>query len=149
MRLLITLLVTIPLLLPSLAFSHGLSPSRLEAPSGSKLIAYRFTASNYYDTYEHFAVQCFKSTLNVPYPCKSAPPAFFVASKKTRSFKVQIEPDEDAVYLVCTIQTKEAQMVTRVCSRFGVGKSAGLPTDGNRVDPTSKHPRIPAGSRPG
>ena len=147
MRAHLSLLATI-LLLPSLpALSHGLSPSRLEAPSGSKLVAYRFIALNNYADTEQFAVQCFKNTLLQPFECKSVPQAFYVPSKKSRNFKVQIAPDEDAVYLVCTIQTKDAVMVTRVCSRFGVGKSASLPTDSNRISQSTKHPSIPAGSR--
>ena len=147
MRAHLSLLALILPLLSSPALSHGLSPSRLEAPSGSKLVAYRFTALNHYDSTEQFAVQCFKNDLRHPYECKSIPQEFYVPSKKTRNFKVQIAPDSDAVYLVCTIQTKESTMVTRVCSRFGVGVSAGLPTDSNRVRQSTKHPGIPAGSR--
>lgn len=137
-------LLAITLLLQSLpATSHGLQPSRLEAPSGSKLVAYRFKALNNYEDWEQFAVQCFKNDLNHPYDCKSYPQAFNIAPKKNRTFKTQIEPDEDGIYLVCTIQTKEANLVTRVCARFGVGVSA----DGDRINKPTKHTSIPAGSR--
>lgn len=142
-----SLLATILLVPWSLASSHGLMPSRLEAPSGSPLIAYRFTAVNNYTEWDQYAVQCFKNDLNHPYDCKSFPQMFNVAPKKTRTFKTQIAPDGDGVYLVCTIQTREAQVITRVCSRFGVGVSASLPTDRNRVSKPSKHTSIPAGSR--
>lgn len=142
-----SLLAVILLVLSLPVLSHGLSPSRLEAPSGSPLVAHKFTAINNYADTEQFAVQCFKGSLNNPYECKSIPQTFYVPSKKTRTFKVQIAPDEDAVYMVCTIQTKDAVMVTRVCSRFGVGKSASLPTDGNRIGEPAKHPGVPAGSR--
>ena len=142
------LLATIPLLLLSPASdAHGLMPSRLEAPSGSKLVAYRFTAINGFSEYDQFAVQCFKNDLKHPYECKSAPAVFNVASKKSRTFKAQIAPDEDAVYLVCTIQTKEASVITRVCSRFGVGMSPSLSTDGNRVGKSTVNPSIPTRPR--
>ena len=138
-----SLLGLILLLQPLLAISHGLSPSRLEAPSGSKLVAYRFTAINNYSEWEQFAVQCFKGNLNTPYDCKSYPQVFNIAPKKSRTFKTQIAPDEDGLYLVCTIQTKDANIVTRVCASFGVGVSA----DSNRVSKPAKYPGIPAGSR--
>lgn len=142
------LLAIIPLLLPSLANSHGLMPSRLEAPSESKLVAYKFTAFNNYKEWDQYAVQCFKNDLNHPYECKAYPQTFNVAPKKQRTFKAQIAPDGDGVYLVCTIQTREAQLVTRVCSRFGVGMSSSLPTDGNRVRKSTVNPSIPARPRP-
>lgn len=141
-------LLAVILLVPSLlAHSHGLSPSRLEAPSGSTLVAHKFTAINNYADTEQFAVQCFKGSLNNPYECKSIPQTFYIPSKKIRTFKVQIAPDANAVYLVCTIQTKDAVMVTRVCSRFGVGVSASLPTDSNRVGQPAKYPSVPTGAR--
>ena len=140
-----SLLGLILLLQPLLAISHGLSPSRLEAPTGSKLVAYRFTAINNYDGWEQYAVQCFKGNLNVPYDCKSYPQVFNIAPKKSRTFKTQIAPDEDGIYLVCTIQTKDASIVTRVCATFGVGVGA----DSNRVSKPAKHPRISTGAGQG
>lgn len=144
-----SLLAIILLAQPLLASSHGLMPSRLEAPSGSKLVAFKFTAVNNYKEWDQYAVQCFKNDLNHPYDCKSYPQTFNVAPKKTRTFKTQIAPDGDAVYLVCTIQTKEDQIITRVCSRFGVGVSASLPTDSNRTSKSTKYPSVPAGTRQG
>lgn len=137
-------LILLPLSLP--VFSHGLSPSRLEAPSGSQLVAYRFTAINNYSEWNRYSVQCFKNDLNTPYECKSSPSQFNIAPKKSRTFKTQIAPNGDGVYLVCTIQDKEATVVTRVCSRFGVGVSAGLPTDSNRISQSTVNPSIPAGA---
>ena len=133
------------LLIPSIAFGHGLQPSRLEAPSGSKLVAYRFTAVNYYKEWDEYAVECFKSNLSQPYPCQSAPSQFRIAPNKSRLFKVQIAPNEDAVYLVCTIQTKQAAFVTRICARFGVGVDPS--TNGDRLNKLAKHSRISAGAR--
>lgn len=141
-------LLAIILLAQSLpANSHGLMPSRLEAPSGSQLIAYRFIALNNYAQTEQFTVECFKGDLNHPYACKFSPQIFNIAPKKTRKIRVQIAPNGDAVYLVCTIQTKQEGIVTRVCSRFGVGVPANLPTDGNRLSKPTKHTSISTGSR--
>ena len=139
------LLVLTLLLAQSPAISHGLRPSRLEAPAGSRLVAYRFTAINNYSEWEQYAVQCFKGNLNTPYDCKSYPQVFNIAPKKSRTFKTQIAPDEDGIYLVCTIQTKEANIVTRVCATFGVGVSA----DSDRVSKSTKHPSIPSRPRQG
>lgn len=149
MRMVHFLLATILLQQSLLANSHGLMPSRLEAPSGSQLIAYRYTAINHYNEWDQYAVQCFKNDLNHPYDCKSSPQAFNIAPHKSRTFKTQIAPDGDGVYLVCTIQTKEATVITRVCSRFGVGVSASLVTDSDRVRKSTKHPSIPARPRSG
>lgn len=142
-RFLLALILALPQLLATDVFAHGLQPSRLEAPSGSKLVAYRFTATNHYNFTDHYAVQCFKNDLNHPYDCKSAPQSFYVAPKKSRTFKTQIQPDEDGVYLVCTIQTTESVLVTRVCARFGIGVSA----DSNREHKPAKHTSVSAGSR--
>lgn len=142
----LSLLAIIPLLLPLPVSSHGLSPSRIEAPSGSPLVAYRFTASNFYKDHEQFTVQCFKGDLNHPYECKSYPTTFNLAPRKTKTFKVQIQPDSDAVYLVCTLQNKETVLVTRICARFGVGVDPSISTDSDRVRKSTKHPSIPARS---
>lgn len=142
-----SLLVLTLLLVQLPANSHGLMPSRLEAPSGSKLVAYQFTAVNHYAEWDQYAVQCFKTDLNHPYDCKSFPQIFNVAPKKSRKFKTQIAPDSDGVYLVCTIQTKQAQLITRVCSRFGVGVDPSLPTDSNRVGKSPVNPSIPTRAR--
>jgi len=124
--------------------AHGLMPSRLEAPSGSSLVAYRFTAINNYSEHDQYTVQCFKNDLNHPYECRSFPQTFNVAPKKTRAFKTQIAPDGDGVYLVCTIQTKDAAVITRVCSRFGVGVSPSLSSDSHRLSKSSVNPSIPS-----
>lgn len=145
----LSLLVTILLLQSLPASSHGLMPSRLEAPSGSKLIAYRFTALNNYPQTEQFTVECFKSDLNHPYACKFYPQIFNIAPKKTRKIRVQISPDEDAVYLVCTIQTKQEGIVTRVCSRFGVGVPPSVPPNRNRVGKSTKHASLSPGAGQG
>lgn len=149
MRLAHSLLAITLLVQLSPAISHGLMPSRLEAPIGSQLVAYRFTAINNYTEWDRYSVQCFKNDLNHPYECKSYPQEFSVGPKKARTFKAQIAPDGDGVYLVCTIQNKEATMVTRVCARFGVGVPAGLPTDSDRVSKSTKHPSIPSRPRQG
>lgn len=132
------------LLAPTLAFGHSLTPSRLEAQSGSKFIAYRFTAINAYQKTYLFRVECFKNDLNHPYECKSAPPAFYVPAKGSRKFKVQIEPDSDGVYLVCTLQDVDEPIVTRVCARFGVGVDPSTIADRDRIGKPTKHPSIPA-----
>jgi len=147
MRLAHFLLAITLLLQLSPANSHGLTPSRLQAPSGSTLVAYRFTAVNNYKEWDQYAVQCFKNDLNHPYECKAFPQTFNVAPKKTRTFKAQIAPNGDGVYLVCTIQTKDAPVITRVCARFGVGVSPA--TDSDRVSKPSKHSSIPPRSRSG
>lgn len=147
MRMVHFLLAIIPLLLPSPVNSHGLMPSRLEAPSESKLVAYKFTAVNNYSEWDQYAVQCFKNDLRHPYECRAYPQTFNIAPKKSRTFKAQIAPDEDAVYLVCTIQTKEAQLVTRVCSRFGVGMSPSLSSDSSGVSKSTVNPSVPARAR--
>jgi len=139
LRFLLALITLLPL--SPVINAHGLQPSRLEAPSGSKLVAYRFTAINRYDEYEQFAVQCFKNDLNHPYDCKSAPQILNIAPKKSRTFKTQIAPDEDGKYLVCTIQTKDAPIVTRICASFWVG------ADSDRVNQPAKHPSLPPRAR--
>lgn len=116
------LTLVVPSLLAINTYAHGLYPSRIEAPAGSKLVAYRFTAINNYNEWDQYAVECFKNDLNHPYECKSYPQTFNVAPKKTRTFKTQIQPDEDAVYLVCTIQTRDAGIVTRICAQFRIGE---------------------------
>lgn len=146
MRVAHSLLVIILLQLPLPVYSHGLMPSRLESPSGSQLVAYRFTAINNYDEWSRYSVQCFKNNLSTPYECKSAPKEFNIAPKKSRTFKAQIAPDGDGIYLVCTLQEKEATVVTRVCARFGVGVSASLPTDSDRISKSTVNPSVPAGS---
>lgn len=129
--LLVTILL-LPLLLASKVDAHGLSPSRLQANSGAPAIVYKFTAVNYYKNSEIFEVECFKENIMQPYECKSIPNKFWIAPNATKKFKVQIIPDSDAVYLVCTTQvaqTPEQNILTRVCSRFGVGVSPSLSTD--------------------
>ena len=126
------LLATILLTAHSPANSHGLSPTRLEAPSGVPYIAYRFTAANLYPHAEEFEVECFKGNVESHYPCKAIPHNFWIPTKGTRSFKVQIAPDEDAVYLVCTTQVTESMLNTRVCARFGVGVSPSPERGGKR-----------------
>lgn len=125
-------LATILLTLHSPANSHGLSPTRLEAPSGVPYIAYRFTAANLYPHAEEYEVECFKGDVEKHYPCKAIPHNFWIPTKGTRSFKVQLAPDEDAVYLVCTTQVTESLLNTRVCARFGVGVSPATDRDRQR-----------------
>lgn len=137
----------IPLLLLSPASdAHGLSPSRLEAPSGVPYAAYRFTAYNFYKLAEEYEVECFKKDLGHHYPCQAIPQNFWIPTQGSRSVKVQIKPDEDAVYLVCTTQVTEKSVNTRVCSRFGVGVSPALPTDGSGKRHATASTGVPAGA---
>lgn len=139
-----SLLAIIPLLLLSPASNaHGLSPSRVEAPSKVPYAAYRFTAYNLYPLAEEYEVECFKADVSKKYPCKAIPYRFWIPTKGTRSFKVQIEPDDDAVYLVCTTQITESLINTRVCARFGVGVSAALPTDNGWQHHAPKRAKLP------
>ena len=146
-KLRLLLAATLPLLLSPASNAHGLSPSRLQAPADSRFIAYRYTAVNNYPLSEEFAVECFKRDVTRPYPCKAIPQTFWVPTKGTRTFKAQIEPDENTVYLVCTTQITTARVNTRVCSRFGVGVSPALPADGNRKRNASAGTAVPARAR--
>lgn len=134
------------LLFSGAAYGHGLSPSRLESPSGSEYIAYRFSASNIYKHAEEFDVECFKGSLENRIECKALPSSFWVPSNGIRSFKVQIKTEGDGVYLVCTIQAKtDSMLVTRVCARWGVGVDPS--PNPNKQRATAPNATVPARSR--
>lgn len=109
------------------SFAHGLSPQRLESPSGSTTIAYKFTATNAYKESQLFEVECFKENFQNPAKCEAMPGEFWMAPKRNRYIKVQVETDGDGVYLVCTKQVPKddsgSSVITRVCARWGVGVS--------------------------
>lgn len=122
-------------LVTSQAIAHGISPTRVEAPSGSPLVAYRFTAINGGSSTEVYSIECFKNDLFTRYPCNHAPQALMMRANSTRSFKVQIETNGDGLYFACTRQEPryaEQTVVTRTCARIGVGVSASPRSDRNR-----------------
>lgn len=114
-------------LLAGNTFAHGLSPMRLVVESGTKEVIYQFDAFNHYKESSVFDVECFKGKVGDPAECLSAPQAFFLPAKAGRKFKVRLETNgEDGIYFVCTTQRpkeENAAMVTRVCSKIGVGVS--------------------------
>lgn len=130
------------------AWGHGLAPSRLEAPSGSEYVAYRFTAYNLYKEAQDFDVECFKEDFDHRVECRSIPVNFWVPANGHRTIKVQISTGgNDGVYLACTIQAQPQGIIqTRVCARIGVGVSAGLPADSHRKRNAAPSPAVPAGA---
>lgn len=131
-----------------IAQAHGLSPSRLEAPSGSKFVAYRFTAYNLYKEAQEFDVECFKEDFDNRIECRSIPANFWVPAKGQRNVKIQIDTGgKDGVYLACTIQAQPQGIIqTRVCARIGVGVSAAVPANGSRKRNASTGSAISAGA---
>ena len=130
------------------SWGHGLSPSRLEAPSGSQYVAYRFTAYNLYKEAQDFDVECFKEDFDHRVECKSIPVNFWVPANGHRMIKIQINTGgNDGVYLACTIQAEPQGIIqTRVCARIGVGVSAALPADSHRKRNAAPSPAVPAGA---
>jgi hypothetical protein len=116
------------------AFAHGLSPTRIEAPSGSTLVAYRFSASNGPEA-NIYEIECFKGGFDTPYPCQFSPQVLILSRNATRNFKVQIQTNGDGLYLICTTQgiTSEKFIVTRICARVGVGVPASTKPDSHRL----------------
>lgn len=142
----------ITLTLAAGASAHSLSPTRVEAPSGSTAVAYRFNAINAGDQAEVYRIECFKSNLNTPYPCAYSPQVLVMRAKATRSFKAQILPDTDGLYFVCTRQEPrhESQIIlTRVCARVMVGQQPS--SDNPRKHPVTKSAAVPtrSGQNPG
>lgn len=120
-------------------FAHGLYPSRIESDSGSKVIGYRFTATNNYKTADRFEVECFKGIrYDQKIDCIAIPDRFILVAGGRKTFKVQIETEGDGIYLVCTkeIPYEHKTVITRVCARWGVGVSVATPNvptaNGNR-----------------
>ena len=118
-------------LVTSVAGAHGILPTRLEAPSGSKLIGYQFKALNFFDQSASYKVECFRNALAFPVPCLALPNRFTIRSEGSRNFRVRLDTNgKDGLYFICTtFQPPESQssVVTRTCARFGVG-----------VDPNTK-----------
>lgn len=126
--------------LSGVASAHGLMPSRLTSPPDSEYIAYKFTATNGYKKATQFDVECFKNDEKHPFECKALPGSFWVPGFSKRLFKVQIKPDGEGVYLVCTTTVSEESSFgvnTRVCARWGVGVSPNIKP---AADSTSKRP---------
>lgn len=122
-------------LVTSQAIAHGISPTRIEAPSGSPLVAYRFNAINNGTSTEVYSIRCFKNDLYTAYPCKHIPQALLMKPNSTRSFRVQIETNGDGLYFVCTRQEPKDEsqtVVTQTCARIGVGVPASTRTTLNR-----------------
>lgn len=105
------------------AWGHGISPTRLEAPSGSQYVAYRFTAYNMYKQAQEFDVECFREDFDNRIACNAIPKNFWVPAQGKRLVKIQIPTEgKDGVYLACTIQAVPDGLIqTRVCARIGVG----------------------------
>lgn len=143
-------LATLLMLFSGVALGHGLSPSRLEAPSGSQLVAYKFTAFNLYKQAQDFDVECFRENFDTRIECRAIPSNFWVAANGRRFIKIQIPTDGiDGVYLACTIQAQpEGIIQTRVCARIGVGVSPALSTDSGGKRNASASPAVPARARP-
>lgn len=110
--------------------AHGLSPQRLEAPSGAELISYKFTASNGFKEPQLYEVECFKENFKQPAECQAMPGEFWVAPRRKRFVTIQIKTSGNGVYLACTKQVPRedagASVVTRVCARWGVGVSPAV-----------------------
>ena len=117
------------------AWGHGISPTRLEAPSGSQYVAYRFTAYNMYKQAQDFDVECFREDFDHRIPCTAIPNNFWVPAGGKRLVKIQVPTEgKDGVYLACTIQANpEGLIQTRVCARIGVGVSPS-PDSGRKRD---------------
>lgn len=114
----------------SLSYAHGLSPQRLEAPSGAEIISYKFTASNGFKEPHLYEVECFKEDFKHTAECQAMPGEFWVAPRRKRFVTIQIKTTGNGVYLACTKQVPReedgASVVTRVCARWGVGVSPAV-----------------------
>ena len=110
------------------AGAHGIMPTRLEAPSGSKLIGYQFTAVNYFDQSATYRIECFRNALAFPVPCLALPKRFTLRPNASRKFKVRLDTSgKDGLYFICSTfepPRNQSTVVTRVCARFGVGVDA-------------------------
>ena len=128
------------------AWGHGISPTRLEAPSGSEYVAYRFTAYNMYKQAQDFDVECFREDFDHRIACTSVPTNFWVPANGRRLVKIQIPTEgKDGVYLACTIQAQpEGLIQTRVCARIGVGVSPS--PDSSRKRDAATGTAVPAGA---
>lgn len=127
------------MMLSGTAEAHGLSPSRLEAPSGTEYVSYRFTALNLYKQAQEFDVECFKENIQTKIECRAMPTTFWIPANGHRLVKIQIPTEgKDGVYLACTIQSNpEGLIQTRVCSRFYVGVAAPLPDSSGKRNVTA------------
>jgi hypothetical protein len=122
-------------LVTSQAIAHGISPTRVEAPSGSPLVAFRFNAINNGASTEVYSIRCFKHDLYTPYPCNHSPQMLMMRAGSSRSFRAQIETNGDGLYFVCTRQEPKDEsqtVVTQVCARVGVGVPASTRPAVNR-----------------
>jgi len=111
--------------------AHGIAPTRLQAPSGSKLIGYQFKAMNFLNRAATYRVECYRNALAFPQPCLAMPKQFRLSANGSRPFRVRLDTKgKDGLYYICTAyipEAGEASVVTRTCARFGVG-----------VDPNTK-----------
>jgi len=112
-------------LVASAASAHGIMPTRLEAPSGSKLIGYTFKALNFFDQPATYRVECFRNALAFPIPCLALPKQFTLMPQGSRPFKVRLDTNgRDGLYFICTTfqpPQDQSSVITRTCARFGVG----------------------------
>lgn len=109
----------------STAGAHGISPTRLQAPSGSKVIGFQFKAMNFLNRAATYRVECYRNALAFPQPCLAMPKQFRLSANGSRPFRVRLDTNgKDGLYYICTAympEPGEASVITRTCARFGVG----------------------------